>query len=120
MDTQYFDVDNITVTRGDDWQDTYKYVDYRNKPINITGFNIAIEFFDETGSGAPLLVRAAILDDALNGVFRFSVSKTVLAALTQNLYQYSVTITDTALVSVTRIKGFWEIVEGIEQNCGGC
>jgi hypothetical protein len=118
METQYFDIDNLTLIKGDDWQQTYQYVDAKNKPINISGFSVSFVAYD--GQGGAVITASAVLDDPTKGVFRFLVLD-IGASLAVGVYEYAISITDNSNISTTRIKGRLELVlKSAKSDCGGC
>lgn len=118
MTTKYYDLDNIEVVPGDDWQQSYNYVNSDNQPINITGFTITFNLFAACNPTSILLSKNAILDDPTNGIFRFLILDSETANFMGD-YEYSVLVTDSANITTTRIRGKFSFKFSV-QNCGAC
>jgi hypothetical protein len=112
--TRYYAIDDIEITKGDDWKPVYKWVNADDTPLDITGFSFALAIKQYETDPAPLHEVTGVITDAINGEFYFLIPAATTSTLDLGTYYYDVQVIDSGGIKITRIKGklivSWEAV----------
>ena len=106
MAITYYTVEDVEITKGDDWAPFYTYVEGNNQAVNISGYTFKLSIKESTGSTLPIIgpIIGTIVQ-ASHGHFSFLVSSAQTSLLLERTYVYDIQVTDNNNITITRKKG---------------
>ena len=103
--TRYYAIDDIEITKGDDWKPSYKWENALGEPVNIAGFSFSLSIKQFETDANPLHTISGTISDAPNGQFYFLLPSSITQTLALGTYYYDVQVIDAASLKLTRVKG---------------
>jgi hypothetical protein len=106
MTITYYTIEDVEVTKGDDWVPVYTYLDGDGIAVDITGYTFRLSIKESKNSSTPIIgpITGTIVN-AAQGKFSFAVTSTQTNTLLERVYVYDIQVIDNNGVITTRRKG---------------